>query len=377
MRGRFLRRGGFLGLLALVWTVAVACYGFVWFADPYELRFARGDEHLAAHPYLGSIVPRLIPVATHAGVDLALVGASTSLGYTTTMMRRAFPAARQPFNMSFPCADVDDMRLILPRLERTPSIKHVILSLDVTLMYECSPPGSPLDPRYYRHDWYDPVPDFSLEAMALSARELRTHVVDSPSWGPRLPDRVLGMTDGPSIAAFPDAVAALSHEIELARGAVIAGPEASCDDVPAIKTLVAPFVRRMAARGVIVDIITPPYSLAIYSKWTLSPDSFAAASPLAEIMALQRCALDQTAGEPNVRFHGLGNIPGIVGNLRLYRDVGHLADYATYQAILDRIAAGTNVITPAQWPQYEATLKREIAAYRLTEPGARRSPPKS
>ncbi|HWE98459.1 MAG TPA: hypothetical protein VG248_01540 [Caulobacteraceae bacterium] len=35
---------------------------------------------------------------------------------------------------------------------------------------------------------------------------------------------------------------------------------------------------------------------------------------------------------------------------RPYHDVRRLADYAAYQAILDRIAAGANVVTPAQWP---------------------------
>jgi hypothetical protein len=171
------------------------------------------------------------------------------------------------------------------------------------------------------------------------------------------------MTDDAALTTSPAAVAEIAGLVATTRGMVTTGPDAPCGLVPAIKDVIAPFVRRMAGRGVAVDILAPPYSLGIYATWTADPGRFPA-SPFASVMALQRCALQETAGLPNVRFHGLGADPAVVGNLGLYRDVGHLADYATYQAMLDRISAGANVVTPARWPQYEATLKREVDAFR-------------
>jgi hypothetical protein len=365
MRGLY-RHGVFLVLVGLVWAFAAACFALEWFADPYDLRFARPAARLADHPYPPDVVPRLFEAAARGKADLVIVGGSTSMGYTATMMRQAFPLARRPVNLSYSCADTDDMRQVLPLLERSPDIRRVIISIDVTLITKCVPPRSQsaLDPRYYRHDWYDPAPEFSAESLALSNAEMQTHMLDLPGWRPRLPDRVEGMTNDPPLTTSPAAVAEIAGLVATTRGKVTTGPDASCDVVPAIRDVIAPFVRRMAARGVAVDIVAPPYSLGIYATWTADPARFPA-SPFASVMALQRCALQETAGPPNVRFHGFGADPAIVGNLGLYRDVGHLDDYATYQVILNRIAAGANVVTPAQWPAYQATLKREVDAFRV------------
>lgn len=364
MRGAF-RHGVFLVLVGLVWALAAGCFAFEWFADPYDLRFARPAARLADHPYPPDVVPRLFEAAARGKADLVIVGGSTSMGYTATMIRRAFPLAQRPVNLSYSCADTDDMRLVLPILEQSRDIRRVIVSIDVTLINKCLPPRSQsaLDPRYYRHDWNDPAPEFSAESLVLSKAEMQTHILDLPGWRPRLPDRVEGMTDDQPLTSSPAAVAEIAGLVAKTRGKVTTGPDASCALVPAIKEVIAPFVRRMSARGVAVDIMAPPYSLAIYATWTADPQRFPA-SPFASIMALQRCALQETAGLPNVRFHGFGADPAMVGNLGLYRDVGHLEDYATYQTILDRIATGANVLTPAQWPAYEATLKREVDAFR-------------
>jgi hypothetical protein len=364
MRSVF-RHGVFLGLAGLVWALALAAFAFEWFADPYDLRFARPAARLADHPYPPDVVPRLFEAAARGKADLVIVGGSTSMGYTPAMMRRAFPQAARPVNLSYSCADTDDLRRVLPILEQSPDIRRVIVSIDVTLINKCVPPRSQsaLDPRYYRHDWYDPAPEFSAESVALSRAVLQTHVLDLPGWRPRLPDRVEGMTDGNPLTTSPGAIAEIAGQVAATRGKVTAGPDASCDLMPAIRDVIAPFVRRMAARGVAVDLVAPPYSLAIYATWATVPFRFPA-SPFASIMALQRCTLEETAGLPNVRFHAFGADSAVVGNLRLYRDVGHLVDYPTYQMLLDRVAAGDNVVTPAEWPAYEATLKREVDAFR-------------
>jgi hypothetical protein len=50
------------------------------------------------------VTPRLAPAAAADGVDVVIVGGSTAMDYTPTMMMRAFPRAQRPFNLASPCA---------------------------------------------------------------------------------------------------------------------------------------------------------------------------------------------------------------------------------------------------------------------------------
>src|ERR1700722_959799 len=96
-------------LVVLAWASALACYGFIWAADPYELRFLRPGERLADHAYPDVVVPRLIPAAADEGADVVVVGGSTVLGFTPAMLHAAFPEAKNPINLSYFCATDDDL----------------------------------------------------------------------------------------------------------------------------------------------------------------------------------------------------------------------------------------------------------------------------
>lgn len=356
------RSAAFIAPVALVWTAALACYAFVWFADPYELRFSRPAERLAEHPYPADVVPRLMSVAANGGVDMVIVGASTALGYTPSMMRQAFPDVQAPANLAYACASPKDFALFLPRLERSRTLKRVLISLDVSLIANCAGQERPdLDPRYFAPPWFDPVPDFNTESLELSVDVLRTGVVDLAAWRPLPGDRVTWITTAPPVTADPSYLAKIRRFVASARGRATAGAALPCSTMPSLRTIV-PFVRRMASRGVKVDLLAPPLSLAVYSEWTVSWTPFTA-PPFASVMALQRCAVQLTAGLPNVRFDSVDTDPQIVGDLRLYRDTEHVGDVGTYRRILHLVASGQAGVTADDWPRHEAMLKREIDTY--------------
>jgi hypothetical protein len=350
----------FLPALALVWAIALASYAFVWIVDPYELRSSRPSEHLADHPYPGDTVPRLTSVAVNGGADLVILGASTAMGYTPAMMRAAFPEARRPVNLAYSCANEHDFGLILPRLERSPSLKRVIISLDATLISTCGTSNSPLDQRYYVASWHDPVPEFSVEALGLARRVAAGGDLDQPAWRMDTPGSVGATVGWPPMTSQPELMAKARRFVALARGRVTAGAPFPCERVTVLRVL-TPFIRREAARGVTIDILSPPYSLALYSDWTASLNPFPG-PPFATAMALRRCVLQATAGLPNVYFHAFDADP-LTANLTLYRNLGHIRDHAVYQAILNHIAARDHLLTPAQWPAFEARLKQEVDAF--------------
>jgi len=347
----------------LIWVAGLACYGFVWFADPYELRFTRPAERLADHPYPAEVVPRLMSVAANGGVDMIIVGASTALGYTPNMMRQAFPDVHDPANLAYACASPADFGLFLPLFGRSRTLKRVIISLDVSLIANCAGQERPdLDPRYYTRSWSDPVPDFNAESLELSAGVLRTGVLDLAAWRALPGDRVNWITTAPPVTAEPSYMAKLRRYVEAARGKATGGARLPCSAVPSLQTTIVPFIRRMAARGVKVDLLAPPLSLPVYSEWTVAWTPFKA-PPFASVMALQRCAVLMTAGLPNVHFDSFDTDESIVGNLSLYRDTEHVGRVDTYRRILQLIASGQARVTAQDWPQHEAALKREIDTY--------------
>jgi len=354
----------FIATLSLVWAATLAAYGFVWAVDPYELRSVRPDERLAPHAYPEDVTPRLAPAAAAEGIDIAIIGGSTAMGYTPAMMRRAFPGTQRPINLAYPCATGDDLALILKRLETSRQLKRLIVSLDFTLMWPCVSVASPLDPRYYRPTWYDPAPEFNPTSVELSNIVLRTGVLDIPAWQPRMPDRVDGVNFSPALTTQPAEMAAIAGEVETERSTVTSGAVVSCAAIPALARGIFPAVRRLAARGVKVDLLAPPYSLAFYFYPSSSGEDTATARTLfPRLMAIRRCALAASASIPGVQFHSFDTDLSIVGDLSAYSDVGHIRDYAVYDRILRGIANRGSVVPPGQWNVTESRLKSELAFY--------------
>ncbi len=357
------RSVAFLAPVGLVLAAALACYLFVGIVDPYEIRHVRGGESLADHPYPAEITPRLMSVAANGDTDMVIVGASTALGYTPNMMRAAFPGTSHPANLAYACASPADFGLFLPLLERSKALKRIIISLDVSLIANCAGQERPdLDPRYYTLSWSDLVPDFNAESLELSAGVLRTGVLDLGAWRALPDDRVSWITTAPPVTTEPAYLAKLHGYVEAARGRATAGAPLPCSAVPSLQTTIVPFIRRMAARGVQVDLLAPPLSLPVYSEWTVAWTPFKA-PPFASVMALQRCAVLMTAGLPNVHFNSVDTDPAIVGNLSVYRDTEHVGSVDTYRRTLPLIASGHARVAPQDWRQHEALLKHEIDTY--------------
>ncbi len=358
---------GFLPVISVVWALATAAYVFVGFADPYEIRFVKNTVRLADHPYPEKIVPRLLPVAAQDGADLVVLGASTSVGYTPVMLRQAFRGIERPINLSFGCAGLDFFALAFPRLEASHTLKRFVINLDATFIKGCTAGfGNLLDMRFYNETWSQPVPDFSVEGIDVAVRVLRTGVLDRPAWQPRFEDRVEGHEDSvPPITASANAMQALTRAANIAHASGTDAPEFPCSDIPSLNALVIPAVRRMAARGVQIDFIAPPYSLANYSYASvMKQGSDGGGDFFVKVMALRRCVMEATSGVPHIQLHVFDTDFSITGDLNNYKDPIHLLQYDVYKKIAMRIAGGGDLLTPSKWPDFQQALKAGIDQYR-------------
>jgi hypothetical protein len=337
---------------------------FVWIVDPYELRSSRTTVRLADHPYPETIVPRLISVAARDGADIVVLGGSTSMGYTPAMLREAFPGTKRPVNLSYSCANVDDFSLIFPLLEQSPSIRRVIISLEFTLIKSCESIGTLFNKEYYTRPWNYTAPEFDIETIELSWRVLLTGLLDMPAWPPPLPDRVEGINFRSPMTATPEDMAPIKRAAEMSRAWVTKAPATSCDAIPSLRTVILPFVRRMAKRGVSVDILSPPYSLALYSDWSVNKDVFSGKGAVfANLMALRRCTIEMISGIENVRFHTFDADLAVTGDLSNYYNSAHIGKYEIYKYIANRIAEGNAVLTAERWPVFETTLKEAVEKF--------------
>jgi len=364
--GRLRGGRGFLAAIGALWSVGIAAYFFVALVDPYELRSEKNAVRLAEHPYPLKIVPRLLSVATRSA-DLVLVGSSTSMGYTPTMLRQAFVGVQRPANLSFPCAGSDFFEPALKRLAVSPGLKRAIVNLDATFIDKCGGGiGNLMDARYLQAPWHQPVPDFGLEGIELSWRALKTGVLDRPAWAPAVADRVEGTEDdAPAVSDSGVAMAQLRDAAKTTRGRIATFDLPACGSFPALDRFVVPFARRMAERGVPVDFIAPPYSLSAYSFVdTLDFADREKADFFSSVMGLRLCLLQAVQGMGGVRMHAFDADFSVTDNLANYRDPIHLAHYASYKDIAARVAAGSDVLTLGKWPSYVSALRAAVVAYR-------------
>jgi hypothetical protein len=222
--------------------------------------------------------------------------------------------------------------------------------------------------RYYANAWHDPVPEFGTEAIGMAQQVLKTGVLDKPEWRRQSPDMPDFMHDRLPLAKRPEAMAKLARAVEDSRGWVTSAPDMPCSAVPVLGKTLLPFLERMAARGVSVDLLLPPYSLALYADWSLNyrgnwfPGK---GSVYANLMALKRCTVLAVEGKTHVRVHGFDTDFTITRDLTRYFDSSHIQDRETYRTILARMARGDALVTAATWPAYEQSLKAAIQAFRL------------
>lgn len=357
----------FLPLLGMLYAAGILSYLFVWLVDPYDLRMVGVPVRLADTTYADTAVARLVSVAARDGTDLAVVGGSTSMAITPAMLREAFPAASKPVNLSFVSIRADQLATVLARLETSQTLRRVLINMEFTYNRDIDWIRRVAETRYYADAWHDPVPEFGTEALEMAVQVLKTGILDKPEWRRRSPDVPDFMHNRLPLAKRPDAIAKLGLAIDESRDWVTGAPDVGCEEVPVLRKTLVPFLERMTARGVAVDLLLPPYSLALYADWSLNyrgnwfPGK---GSVYANLMALKRCTVQAADGMGLVRVHGFDTDFEITRDLTRYYDSSHIHDRETYRTILARMARGDGVLGAKQWTAYEATLKAAIVEFR-------------
>jgi hypothetical protein len=357
----------FLPLIGGLYIFGIITYALVWVVDPYALR-SRANIKLGEFAYADDIIPRLYSVAARDGTDLVVLGGSTSTGFTTAMLRAAFPEAKKPVNLSYAGQSLNGLSIALARITASSTLKRIILTLDWNLITDRVERGGVAVKRFYATSWDDPVPEFDVDSILLVARLLiggRSHLPDRRR---RHPDRPDFMKTSLPMTASPQTMARMAAAADASRAWITRMPPLDCDAIPSLRALVLPLAQRMAARGVAVDLFMPPYSLALYADWSVNiPNGMIfprSDATFANLLSLRRCAVELASRTPNLRVHAFDTDVSITRDLSHYYDVGHLNDPEVHRKILARMAKGEAVLTPAGWPAYQAALEKAVQEFR-------------
>jgi hypothetical protein len=355
----------FLPVVGALYSLMIISYMLVWMVDPYALRPFGAIVRLGDFAYADDVVPRLFAIAAQDGTDLVVVGGSTSASITNAMLREAYPEAKKPVNLSFAGQSADGLAADLAQLAKSDTLRRVILTLDWNLISNGTEGQKRVD-RFYSGSWHDPVPEFDFDAIVVAARLLF-------GGGPDLPDRRRRNPDRPDFmktsSPMPEwAIAKMARAADVSRPWITQAPSIPCNAISSLHNLILPFVQVMAARGVPVDLFVPPYSLAMYSDWSVNmPDGRifrGKGSTFANLLALRRCAVELAATTDNLRVYAFDTDLSLTHDLSRYYDTGHLNDPDAYRYILRSMRRGDSVLTLEKWPSFESAFRRAVEEFR-------------
>ena len=158
---------------------------------------------------------------------------------------------------------------------------------------------------------------------------------------------------------------------ESKKGSILWSKIARCDQIEAISATFYPAALAFSKRGIKLDLLVPPYSLEGYAARRgrqEQKNGTEVSGWYSDIMTLRRCVVEAVANLPNIRVHGFDNDDAITGDLTNYQDIMHIQKPEIYEKILKGISAGTSVLTPENWADYERTLTARVLALQAKIP---------
>ncbi len=362
--------GKYAGLVILPWLVGILAFWLIVAGDPYHIGNRGTPYRIADHRYPDTEWPRLITLATATPHDLVILGGSTAMPITREMLQQAFPAERDPINLSYLAPRPADTLYTLPRIAAVPGLKHFIYYMDFTLLERgsrLSAAGEALEGM--ANTSWSHRSDFSFVTALATLQAFRSGVFDSAFWaGVKQPDF---MTEAKPVTDLPRVMKQFRSSVQEHAADVFAKSSVTCNDIPFIERQLSPFLNEMSRRHVKVDLVFPAVPYILYYDWidhrppsnftsnTLSPGPV-----YDQFMVYRRCviaAVERVASD-NIRVIAIDTSDTLSGDLSLYFDSLHLIDPGAQRRVTQMIAAGDRTLTSANIDEYDAELRDKVTA---------------
>ena len=354
----------YLPLILAPFILGAAGYWLIVLVDPYDLRPGGLAPRIADHRYPDLEWPKLIRAVTGEPRDVVLLGGSTTMAVTKAMMLEAYPDAQTPVNLSYIAPRPLDLADALGWVSRTPGLKRVVLIMDFSLMERRglrSAAGNTLA-NMATTSWSHGG-DFAPVTAVASFNRIARGVYDMPAWSNMTePGFMVGTAP---VTTSVGTMRRVHRAIESHQSDVFNPAPLTCEEIPFTREVLTPFLRKMAAQGVAVDMVFPPIPYVVYYDWIENPPRFDILLPgpvFHQFMVYKRCviATREAIGGLQARVISLDTNDAISGNLRLYMDSVHLLDPQAYRDITLMMAAGDESLTSVNIDGHEKRLRDKI-----------------
>lgn len=354
----------YLLIMTIPFWAGIVSLALIVFVDPYDVRSFGLEPRIAAHRYPDREAPLLRSILLQQPRDLVIIGGSTIMAVDESMMRDAFPDFRSPINLSYIAPRPLDQADALADVSGAIGLKKVILFMDYTLMEKqkiLSASGTDIA-SLKSTNWHRAA-DYSIQRAAASFHRLAFGTYDLPSWAKlNQPEFMKGAAP---VTMSASTMARFSRTASRNLTKAFEKSGLTCEQIPYIKTILIPFLMKMKARNVAVDLAFPPLPYVLYYDWmeNVQSDQILLPGPVFDQFAVfKRCvvtALDRV-NAPWDRVLTLDTQDDISGNMQRYMDSAHLLDPAAYKAVLVAIASGNEIITPTNIEEHISTLREKV-----------------
>jgi hypothetical protein len=355
-------RAAYLPILLAIFGLGASAALFFSAVDPYDLYPWGATPRLERERYEPAALPYLLNVVARADYDTVVIGGSTSQLFQSVDLAQSLAGTSKAFNFSYPGARPRDLALVMKKLAAAPKLKRVLLSFDVSFVF---------DPKVARSDFpfmlYDDDPWNDLRALGVSGLELSSRLLLGKeyfvaAWDPRQSEEV--WREQFEYFQRDAAIRKQRKAITRRRAEVLNPSPMTCADFPTIAT-VRSLADQLHARGIPLDIVIPPYSYLAYYVWVGQPreSAWMANAPLNTLLAMRKCLLESVADLGDVRVFAFDLQPEIVEDLANYRDPAHLYGRETELAMLRGIDSNRARLTLGEFEAYANELRERVAAY--------------
>jgi hypothetical protein len=348
-----------LGLILITYVV-----------DPYDVHPWGLPPRIASHRYPDVEWPLLLKVVSQEDHRLVMIGASTFMPVSTRQLRAVFGSQTKPTNLAYPYAAPGDIKLVADTVAAMPSVRRVLFVMDHSMMMDMHEKGTPaaLRDQVFASNWSN-AGDFRWDTLVASWNRLVHGTYDRPLWA-RHSDTPDFFAVFRPLTTDRRAMTRLRAALERHRGDVFGAPlQSDCSQYPFLSKVLIPSLAAFRMRGIAVDLVFPPYPYVGYYDWIdrrTSNDPFRAGPVFPQLIEFKRCVV--TVAERSgarVTVHAMDNDEMIAGHLSNYADDVHIIRPALFMRVLEHVRNRDDVLTSANFDQFERELQARVAAATL------------
>jgi hypothetical protein len=365
---RSMWRNRYLLILSTLYFTLMLVAFTVTAVDPYDLYPWGLRPTLARDRYDPNALPWLLNVIARSGYDTLVVGGSTAQQYRADDIRNAWPQSHRPFVLTYSGPRPADLRIVMDKTAGAPGLKRVLLSYDLTYLFDAGISRASFPFSLYDRDPIDDLREFGFQSIELSARLISGREYFVSAWDFAATQAEWKKKRRQSLD--PIEVDRIRRLITAYRSAVDQPTPLTCRDFPAIK-LIPRYAKALAARNVRLDVVIPPYSYAMYFDYLdpMKRHTMKNGPPLSTLLLTRRCLLESVQGLSNVRVFAFDLTPGIADDMDSYRDTVHLFGNLAAQAMLRDIELGRGQLTLENFDHYQNELRRRVTRYQYFNSG--------